>query len=148
MIIGPLARNAEKVFMVIKNVSGAVISAGYLVNYCIGGNSFDGVSAVLAASGTTADLPGFIGVANADIANTAYGIVQCWGFAGSVRYSNVGSSVTINQGDLLIPGAGAGGAFSGAAPSAANAGLKYIIASNVPVAISAAGYLSGFVRCI
>ncbi len=147
MIIGPLARNDEKVFRVIQNVAGATITTGYLVNLKCGA-SFDGVKAVLAASGVAADLPGFVGVAAADIANTEYGLVQSYGFAASVRYSNGGTSTTIGCGVIMIPGAALGGAFSATDPSIAGSGFGFIIASNCPAAISAAGWMSGFVRCL
>lgn len=140
--------SAAKLYLPVRSQQGASLTNGYAVALAIGGNSFDGNAAVLAASGTTADLPGFIGVAAADIANTSYGLVQCWGFALSALISQVGSSITINQGNPLFPGALAGGLFSGAAPTYANGGFKYLLASNVPAAISASAYLSGLVRCL
>lgn len=139
--------SANKLYISVKNVQGATITRGYGVALAIAGNSFDGAQAVLPASGTAGNLPGFVGIADNDIANTNSGIVQCWGFAASVFLSNTGTSVTINQGDPLTPGAAAGGLTSGA-PTYANGGLKYILASNVPAAISASGYVSGLVRCL
>jgi len=142
--------SAGKLYLPVQNVAGATITKGYAAALAIGGNSFNGNAAVLAASATTADLPGFIGVADADIANTGYGLVQCWGFAASVFISRTNTSVTINQGDPLVPGA-AGGGLTSAAPTYANSGFKFVLASNVPVTTSLAvtsAYLSGLVRCL
>ncbi len=141
--------SSSKLFIPVKGVSASSLTTGYCVALAIGGNSFDGSQAVLAASGTAANLPGWIGVANSDIAVNGYGLVQCFGFAASVFLSNTNTSVTINQGDPLAPGAAAGGATS-LAPTYAASGLKFILASNVPVALSIAGplYVSGLVRCL
>lgn len=139
--------DAEKVYLSVTNVEASSLTQGYLVALAIGGNSFDGVAAVLAASGTAANLPGFVGVAAADITSQSAGRVLAWGFAASVFLSNVGTSLTIAQGSPLVPGAVAGGAFS-LAPTYAASGFKFILASNVPAAISASGYVSGLVRCL
>lgn len=133
---------SEKVFISVKNVEGATITTGLPVAYALG-TSNDGVSAVRANA--AGDYPGFIGVAVDDIANNDYGQVQISGFVNSILLSNVGSSITINAGDPLVPAAG--GFFSGA-PTYANSGFRWIAASNVPVAISAASYASGIIRMI
>lgn len=148
MLIQPLNRvDPEKVFISVHNVEASTITTGYAVNMAIGGNSFDGASVTMAISGTAGNLPAFIGVASADIPSNGYGLVQKYGFAASVFLSNTGTSVTINQGNPLVPGALAGGLTS-AAPTYANGGSYFILASNTPVAISASGYASGFVRCL
>src|SRR3990167_8087402 len=121
--IGTFSQGSSgKLFIPVRNVSASSLTLGYAVAYAVGGNSVDGNAAVLAASATTADLPGFIGIASA----------------------------TINQGDPLVPGAAAGGLTS-LAPSYAASGFKFVLASNVPVTTSlavASAYLSGIVRCI
>lgn len=149
MLIQQLNRSdAEKVFISVRCVSASSITRGYGACLAIAGNSFDGNAAILSDSdGNANDLPGFVGVADADIAVNAYGLVQVWGFATSVLISHVGSSITINQGNPLVPGRAPGGLFS-AAPTYANGGLKYVLASNVPPAVSASAYVSGLVRCI
>ena len=144
------AGSAGKAYLSVTNVQGATITKGMAVALAIAGNSFNGNNAVLAASAVTGNLPGFAGVANDDIANTASGLVQCWGYAASVYLSRTNTSVTINQGDPLVPGAEAGGLTS-AAPTFANAGFRYILASAIPVTLSnavAAAYASGQVRCL
>lgn len=149
--IGTFSQGSSgKLFIPVRNVSASSLTLGYAVAYAVGGNSVDGNAAVLAASATTADLPGFIGIASADIASNGYGLVQCLGFAASVFISRTNTSVTINQGDPLVPGAAAGGLTS-LAPSYAASGFKFVLASNVPVTTSlavASAYLSGIVRCI
>lgn len=135
-------KDQEKIFISVKGVEGATITAGLPVAFAVA-TSNDGINAVIAnASG---DMPGFIGIAVADIANNDYGLVQVFGFVNSVLLSNVGSSITINAGDPLVPGPA--GMFS-AAPAYANSGFKYVIASNVPVAMSAAAYASGLIKML
>lgn len=142
------AQGDERAFMTVKCVEASSLTTGYLVALRVGTNaSFDGTQAVRAASGTTADLPAFIGVAAMDIASNAYGRVQTYGPVASVAFSNQGTSITINVGDPLVPGAAAGNATS-LAPTYAASGFKYILASNTPAAISAAGYMSGWIRGI
>lgn len=133
---------AEKVYVSIKNVEGATITTGLPVAYVLG-TSNDGINAVIANA--AADFPGFIGVAVKDIANNDYGQVQIAGFVNSILISNVGSSITINAGDPLVPSAAG---FFSAAPSYANSGMRWVAASNVPVAVSASAYASGLIRMV
>ncbi len=88
---------AEVVFMVAKNVSGSTVTAGYSVVFDTG-SSVDGVR-VTQASAT--DLAAYAGVAHDDIANSAYGLIQVYGYRASVRiYTSAGDSVA---GDLFGP---------------------------------------------
>lgn len=132
---------AENVYRVVKNVEGATITTGLPVSLV--NTSTDGVSGVIANA--AADYPGFIGVAVQDIANNDYGRIQIGGFVASVLLSNVGSSLTINANDPLVPSPA--GFFSGA-PTYANSGLKALFASNVPVAMSASAYASGLIKVL
>lgn len=142
MQFAKLNRDAqENVYRTVKNVEGATITTGLPVSLV--NTSTDGVNAVIANA--AADYPGFIGWATADIANNDYGRIQIGGFVNSILLSNVGTSITINAGDALFPAPG--GAFSGA-PTYANSGFKYALASNVPVAVSAAAYASGLIRVL
>ncbi len=134
--------NPDNVFITGKSVEGATITAGLPVAYQ-NGVSMDGVNVVIANA--AADFPSFIGVAFQDIPNNDFGLVQVGGFVSSILLSNVGSSITINSGDPLVPSAA--GLFSGA-PTYANSGFKFIQASNVPVAVSAAAYASGLIKLI
>lgn len=130
----------EKVFVVVTNAQGATITTGLPVAWATGASN-DGKLVVKADA--AADYRGFIGIAVADIANNDEGRVQIGGFCNSILLSNAGTSITINAGDPLVPAPG--GMFS-AAPTYANSGFKYVIASNVPVAVSAAAYASGIIR--
>lgn len=141
MQVGTVNRDqSENVYISVKNVEGATITVGLPVGYALGVSN-DGVNAVIANA--AADFPGFLGIAVRDIPNNEYGRIQTAGYVGSILLSNVGSSITINAGDPLVPSAA--GFFSGA-PTYANSGFKWLAAQNVPVAISAAGYASGLLR--
>lgn len=143
MIISRVNRDkTDKVFVSVQNVAGSTLTTGLGVSYQVA-TSNDGVNAVLAnAAGT---YPGFVGVAVKDIAVNDYGLVQIAGFVNSVLLSNVGTSITINAGDPLVPAPS--GFFSGA-PTYANSGFRWVFASNVPVAVSAQSYASGLIRMI
>lgn len=132
---------AENVYRTIKNVEGATITTGLPVSLV--NTSTDGVAAVIANA--AADYTGFTGVAVDDIANNDYGRIQISGFVNSILVSHVGSSVTINAGDPLVPSPS--GFFSGA-PTYANSGFKFLFASNVPVAVSASAYASGLIKSL
>ena len=142
MQVGVVNRDkAEKVFISVKNVEGATMTVGLPVGYALGAASNDGIQAVIANA--AADFPGFLGIAVKDIPNNEYGRIQISGFVASILLSNVGTSITINAGDPLVPGPAG---FFSAAPTYANSGFKWLQAQNVPVAVSAAGYASGLLR--
>ena len=80
----------EQVFIVAKNVSGSTLTAGYSAVFDISA-SVDGVRVTQASS---FDLQAFAGVADSDIANNDYGLLQVYGYRSSVYlYSSTGSSV-------------------------------------------------------
>lgn len=135
--------DADKIYISVYNQEGATITTGNPVTLLH--TTTDGVSGVIANA--TADLPGFVGVAKSDIANNDYGLVQIWGWVDSVLLSAEGTSVTINAKDPLVPGNAVVG-FSSAVPSYAQSGFKFILASNVPLAVSAAAYCSGLIRLL
>lgn len=149
MLFKHAARGDERAFLSIKNVDASSITTGQGVALCLGNAaSFDGTNVVKPASGTAANLPGFLGVAVADIASNAYGLVQVFGNVLSVLLSNMGTSVTVTSGDPLIPSALAGAFFS-AAPTYAASGFGWVIVSNAPTTTlsqAAPLYCSGFVR--
>lgn len=133
--------DSEKVFISVYNQEGATITTGLPVSLV--NTSTDGKTAVIANG--AADYPGFAGVAVSDIPNNDYGRVQIAGWVDSILISNVGSSITINANDPLVPSPAG---FFSAAPTYANSGFRWVIASNVPVAVSAAAYASGVIRMI
>lgn len=120
----------EQAITPVTNVDARSLTQGWPVAFRLGTTaSLNFNNAVLALSGTAADLPGFLGVADQDIATNAVGRVVVWGYAKSVYISQTGTSITINNGDPLVPGAGG---FFSLAPTYAASGFKYVIASNVP----------------
>ncbi len=83
--------DAETVFIIAQNVSGSTVTAGYSVVFDTGA-SVDGVRVTKASS---TDLQAFAGVADADMASNAYGLVQVYGYRSSIYiYSSTGSSAT------------------------------------------------------
>lgn len=134
--------DSEKVYVTVTNMEGATITTGLPVAYAMG-TSMDGAGAVIANA--AADYPGFMGVAFKDIPKNGYGLVQISGFVNSVLISNVGSSITINVGDPLVPSAAG---FFSAAPTYANSGFKWVAAQSVPAAVSAASYVSGLIKVV
>ena len=88
---------AEQIFIVVQNVSGSTITAGYSCVFDVGA-SVDGVRVTQA---TSTDVQAFAGVADADIANSAYGLIQVYGYRSSIYiYASTGSSAA---GDNLFP---------------------------------------------
>ena len=89
--------DAETVFMVVYNVAGATITANYP---CVWDTSTaDGVRVTKPA---TAVLSLFVGMANADIVDSAYGLAQAFGYRASGYLTN-NTSVAVAAGDLLVP---------------------------------------------
>ena len=89
--------NPERVYIVVQNVSGSTLTAGYSCVFDVSA-SVDGVRVTQASA---ADLQAFAGVADEDIANNDYGRIQIYGYRSSAYiYSSTGSSVA---GDILSP---------------------------------------------
>ncbi len=89
--------SAETIFLVAKNVSGSTITAGYSCVFDTGA-SVDGVRVTQAS---TTDLQAYAGVADSDIADSAFGLLQVYGYRASVYiYTSAGDSVA---GDPLAP---------------------------------------------
>jgi len=87
--------NPEVAYIVVKNVSGSTMTAGYSCVFDVETN-VDGVSV---SQADAADLQAFAGVVDADIANGAFGLAQVYGFRSSAYiYSSAGSSAA---GDIL-----------------------------------------------
>jgi hypothetical protein len=145
MDFGIISRdNSESIRIAFKNVDGGgSITTGYGVALVTTAASFDGVSAVK----RTGALQGsFFGISTSDVAINGFGKAVVWGYAASVAISNVGTSITVTAGNVLIPGAVSGTQFSGVASEALSAQLyKYVIAGSTNT-ISGAAWVSGFVR--
>lgn len=145
MLFKQAAQGDERAYLTVKNVEATSITTGMGVCFRVGtAGSFDGTQAVRADAGNAADLPAFIGIAAQDIASNAYGIVQIFGFVASVLLSHVGTSITVNAGNPLVPGDAPGGLAS-LAPTYAASGFKYVLCTNPPAAISASGYCAGYI---
>ena len=83
--------NPEVVYIVAQNVSGSTATAGYSVVFDTGAS----VNGVRVTQATTAALQAYAGVADADIANNDYGLIQVYGYRSSAYiYSSTGSSAS------------------------------------------------------
>lgn len=89
--------NVERVFALFFNVAGATITANYPAVWDIA--TADGVRVSKPA---TATLSLLAGVANRDIADSAYGLFQVYGYRASGFVTN-DTSQAIAAGDILIP---------------------------------------------
>ncbi len=146
MLFKQAARGDERIYQTVKCVEASSLTTGYAVAICAATASFDGTQAVMAASGSALLKNMWLGIASQDIASNAYGIVQVYGPVASVFVSNVGTSITINVGDACAPGALSGGVFCLAAPTWAASGFAVLVASNTLPAVSATGWMSGFMK--
>ena len=89
--------SAETVFVVVKNVSGGTLTANYSCTWDV--STADGVRVTKPAVLTQVL---FAGVADADIANNAYGLIQVYGYRSNAYITY--SSVSIVAGDALGTG--------------------------------------------
>ena len=89
--------DAEHVFSVFYNVAGATITANYPAVWDV--SSPDGVAVSKPA---TATLSLLVGIATADIADSAYGKFQLYGYRASAYMTN-DTSQAIAAGNILIP---------------------------------------------
>lgn len=141
--------DSETVKVLFKNVDGGgSITTGLGVSWVQAGASIDALSAVKYAA---ANLEGFIGVADSNVAINGYGFATCWGLANSVLISHEGSSITVTRGDVLKPGAVAGTFASSITDQAISTLLyRFVIAASTPVAVSteSQSYCKGIVRAL
>lgn len=86
----------ETAFIVVKNVSGSTMTAGYTAMFD-NTTTADGVGVTMCTSGS---LQAFAGIVDADIANGAYGLAQVYGYR-SAGYVIASGAVT--SGENLIP---------------------------------------------
>lgn len=152
--------DAEKVFVVFKNVEAVTTSTGLGVQLVASGVSCDGIQSVKQAATTYSKY--FYGVSKADVAVNGFGIATVWGLADSVALSAVGTSITITSGDQLWPSSVAGYFFSSSANDVkvVNAGLSALTAAQLfpatknyvsavdTITISAQAYVRGLVRAL
>ena len=145
MLLKHAALGDERIFGVYKNVEASSLTTGYAVALAAAAASFDGTQACLAGTAATGRQINWIGIASKDISPNAYGLVQQYGLCASVFISNAGTSITITLGDACVPGALGGGVYS-AVPTWLNSGFACVIAVSCPAAVSATGWMSGFMK--
>lgn len=137
--------DGEVVRVAFKNVDGGgSITTGYGVALVTSAASFsigqNGVRRTAALQKT------FIGVSASDVAINGFGKAVAWGYAASIALSNVGTSITVTAGDVLKPGAVAGTFFSSVTDEALSTVVYRFAVAGQTVTISAAAWVSGFVR--
>ena len=132
----------ETVDVVFTNASGATITLGNAVGLTTLAASVDGNLAVAA----TAANP-FIGISLSDVPNNAVGMARAYGFVNSVFLFAVGSSVTVNAGDVVGPGAAAS---LGVNSTGVRTVLGPVVAATAAGAAlcSPGGYIKGWVRAL
>lgn len=92
---------ADAVFINVRNVGGAALSAGAAVELDVT-TATDGNAVTAAKSGSLAGL--FVGVTDQALADSAYGLVQTYGFRTSAYVSAASAGST--PGTFLVPTAG------------------------------------------
>jgi hypothetical protein len=90
--------SAERVFQIVYNTAGATVTANYPVVWDQSSTA-DGVRVTKPA---TANLSLLVGIATADITDSTYGKVQCYGYRSSA-FITTDTSQAVNNGDILIP---------------------------------------------
>jgi len=136
--------DAEKIFLSIKNVSGATISGNYAVNLACTGNSVDGIGVVAPVA---ASFAGWVGIADADIADAGYGRSQIFGYRDSVLLSHEGTSITVTIGNALhLVNAQFG--LNTSTVQALSTMLSRTVICAATTTISAAAYCKGIIRCL
>jgi hypothetical protein len=147
---------AEKVFVVVRNVSGTVATAGSAMRYvgALGAAevaSTDGVNAYLLTA--VAEMPGLAGIAVEDIAVNGYGRVQAWGYHPTALFSfeadkTVGVATVTET--FLQPGGAAGTLTSALDPAAAMRSTNFKYIQNLSTVNISGGAPSGavFVRAL
>lgn len=146
--------DAEKVFIIVKNVNGVTATTG-LGMRLLGGlaaeaASTDGIQAVLIES--DAQMANFAGIVAKDIPDNSYGLVQAWGYVASLAYS-AKANVTIGLEGIakafLKVGGLSGTWFSGGVPEALSTGAFKFVQVMATTGISGGvPYGSGFVRAL
>jgi hypothetical protein len=135
--------DAEKVYIHYRNMSGATINANAAV--CLDlGTTIDGISSIAPASGS---FLGWIGISNADVADTGYDRAQAFGYRDRILVSHEGTSVTVTAGEALHLVNGQFGLSTSTVEALSTCGWKYVINASTQDA-SAAVYTDGIIRCL
>ncbi len=137
--------DAEKVFAIFYNVQGATITAGYAARLDTG--TFDGVRV---SQPSTATFSLLVGLANASILDSTYGLVQIYGYKTNA-FVTTDTSVAIVAGDILISVNAANHLARSAAGNGTQIAGSGLIVSGVAVATAttpAAGATKVLIRCM
>jgi hypothetical protein len=144
MLFKRVSRTApEQIFVVVKNVSGGTMTAGYWAAWDTGASA-DGVRVTQQGAAT---LGAVAGVADADIANNDYGLLQVYGYRSSAYiYSSTGTSAV---GDILFPVASEWGMSPYLYAQTVTKGFGFLCAA-VSASSSSQYHTTGkvFIRCL
>jgi hypothetical protein len=134
--------DAETVFAIFYNVAGSTITAGYPAVWDVA--TADGVRVTQPATETLSLL---VGIATQDIADSAYGKFQVYGYKASAYVTNA-TSVTITAGHVLTPVA-AQWYLTKSATGTGISGLVYAAeAYAVNTSVTSAVNKKIFIRCL
>jgi hypothetical protein len=134
--------DAEAVDVVFTNVAGATVTLGGAVGVTVTAASLDGNQGVYAL--VTAPI---VGVALTNVPNNAVGMARAYGFVNSVFVFAVGSSVTVNAGDVIGGGAAGSLGFNSTGIRTVLHPVTALEAAGAAIC-SPGGYIRGFVRAL
>ncbi len=133
----------EKGWTTFLNLSGQTITKGNGGHLATTANSNTGYVIV---NNTAEEIRLFQGIAEADIINNRTGRFISFGYAESVNVYGLGTSITINPGDPLGPGAAASLGVNSAGLVTAYGPV--ICMESAAVTVSAGSYVAGWVRAL
>jgi hypothetical protein len=134
--------DAEVVDVAFTNVRGATLTLGHAVGVCGLAASLSGNNAV---SPTEANP--FQGISLSDVPVNGVGMARAYGVVSSVFVFAVGSSVTVNAGDVMGPGAAASLGVNSTGVRTVLAPVYAATAAGAAIC-SPGGYVKGFVRAL
>lgn len=134
--------DAERVFIAVRNVAGSTITAGYAAVLDIS-SSVDGNRVTKPA---TATLSLFMGLASENIVDSAYGLLQAYGYRQSGFVTN-DTSQAIAAGDILIP-VNAAHHLARSAASDGKSGFVFAAAAVATATTPAAAQVKVFIRAL
>jgi len=135
--------DAEQAYILVQNVSGAALVAGYAAVWDI--SAPDGVRVSKPA---TATLSLFAGIADDAIADQAFGLLQCFGYRSAGYVIN--GTTAVAAGDILVP-ENAAWSFVRSAASDGKTGFVYAgesVASVTQTTLSTAANKKVFIRAM
>lgn len=136
------SNKAELMDVAFTNVSGATVTLGGAVGITTTAASLDGNAGVYAL--VTQPL---LGVSLSNVPNNAVGMARAYGFVNSVFVFAVGSSVTVNAGDVIGAGVAGSLGFNSTGIRTVFAPVTAVEAAGAAIC-SPGGYIRGFVRAL